>query len=178
MLLLVVLSFSLLESIMLDNAVVAVWSWFGWAFPVHSLPKTQIGTDFYGNTVFFCLTNNHGVNKDHQEDTAIAAAIAAAAVASKANAGAEARADAGANTRAIDGSDAAIAGAVSLADTNAEAVDAAIFDFAESIELDDKDVAKEVGEVGDGNVNVSRDISDDDDRRDGDGDGNGGVLPM
>ena len=29
-----------------------------------------------------------------------------------------------------------------------------IFDFAESIELDYKDVAKEVDEVGDGNVGV------------------------
>ena len=31
----------------------------------------------------------------------------------------------------------------------------AIFDFAESIELDDKDAAKEVDEVGDGNVGVN-----------------------
>ena len=55
-------------------------------------------------------------------------------------------------------------------------MDATIFDFAESIELDDEDVAEEVGEVGDGNVEVSGDISDDDDRGDGDGDGDGGFC--
>jgi hypothetical protein len=64
---------------------------------------------------------------------------------------------------AIDGSDAAVAGAVSLA---AEAVDAAIFDFAASIDIDDEGVAMAVDEaenivaargddaVGDGNVGV------------------------
>ena len=43
MLLLVVLFFSLLESIVSINAVVAVW----FVVSVHSSPKTQIGTDFY-----------------------------------------------------------------------------------------------------------------------------------
>ena len=57
-------------------------------------------------------------------------------------------------------------------------VDTVIFDFAESIELDDEDVAEEVDEVGDGNVDVGGDISDDDDQGVGDGDGDGGVLPM
>jgi hypothetical protein len=42
-LLLVVLSFSLLESIVSINAVVAIWL----VFSVHSSPKTQIGTVFY-----------------------------------------------------------------------------------------------------------------------------------
>jgi hypothetical protein len=41
-LLLVVLSFSLLESIVSINAVVAIWL----VFSVHSSPKTQIGTVF------------------------------------------------------------------------------------------------------------------------------------
>ena len=49
-----------------------------------------------------------------------------------------------------------------------------IFDFAESIELDDKDVAEEVDEAGNGNVGIFVDISDDDYR--GDGDGNGGGV--
>ena len=49
-----------------------------------------------------------------------------------------------------------------------------IFDFDESIELDDKDVAKEVDEVGNGNVDVGRDISNND--KQGDGDGNGGGV--
>ena len=52
----------------------------------------------------------------------------------------------------------------------------AIFDFAESIELDDKDVAKEVDEVGDGNVNVGGDISNNEERGDGDGDGGGVAM--
>ena len=39
-------------------------------------------------------------------------------------------------------------------------------------------MAEEVDEVGDGNVDVGGDISDDDDRGDGDGNGDGGVLPM
>ena len=55
-------------------------------------------------------------------------------------------------------------------------MDAAIFDFADSIELDDEDVAEEVDEVGDGNVGVGGDISDDDDRGDGDGDGGGVAM--
>jgi hypothetical protein len=55
-------------------------------------------------------------------------------------------------------------------------VDTAIFDLAESIELDDEDVAKEVDEAGDGNVSVGGDISDDDDRGDGDGDGGGVAM--
>jgi hypothetical protein len=46
MLLLVVLSFSLLESIMLDNAVVAVWL----VFLVHFLAKKSIR---YGNLPYF-----------------------------------------------------------------------------------------------------------------------------
>ena len=75
--------------------------------------------------------------RDYQELAAVAAAIAAVSAASKADAkadaGADARADAKANAKA-----------------GAEAVDTAIFDFAESIELDGKDVAKEVDEVGDG----------------------------
>jgi hypothetical protein len=55
-------------------------------------------------------------------------------------------------------------------------VDTAIFDLAESIELDDEDVAKEVDDAGDGNVSVGGDISDDDDRGDGDGDGGGVAM--
>ena len=109
--------------------------------------------------------------RNYQEDADSAAAIAAVAAATDA----DAKADTILASGAVDGSDAAVAGAVSLA---AEAVDTTIFDFAESIELDDEDVAEEVGEVGDGNVDVSGDISDDDDRGDGDGDGDGGVLPM
>ena len=101
--------------------------------------------------------------RDYPEDAAVAAAIAAVAEASeadaKADAGTDARADAGADTEA-----------------NAEAIDAAIFDFAESIELDHEDVAKEVDEAGDGNVNVGGDINDGDDQGDGDGDGDGGGL--
>ena len=52
----------------------------------------------------------------------------------------------------------------------------AIFYFAESIELDDKDVAKEVDEVGDGNVNVGRDISNNKEQGDGNGDGGGVAM--
>ena len=70
------------------------------------------------------------------------------------------------DARAVDGSDAVVAGAVSLADADAEAVDAAIFDFAASIDIDDEGVAMAVDEaedivaargddaVGDGNVGV------------------------
>ncbi len=99
--------------------------------------------------------------------------MAIAAVAALTDADAEA--DTILAARAVEGSEAAVAGAVSLA---AEAVDTTIFDFAESIELDDEDVAEEVDAVGDGNVEVSGDISDEDDRGDGNGDGDGGVLPM
>ena len=104
--------------------------------------------------------------RDYQEDTAVAAAIAAVTAASKADAkahaGADARADAGADAKADTEAD-------------AKAIDTAIFDFSESIELDDEDVAKEVNEVGDGNVEVGGDISNNDDRGDGNGDG-GGVA--
>ena len=55
-------------------------------------------------------------------------------------------------------------------------VDTAIFDFAESIELDDEDVGEEVDEVGTGNVGVGGESSDDDDRGDGDGDGGGVAM--
>ena len=70
------------------------------------------------------------------------------------------------DARAVDGSDAFVSGAVSLADADAEAVDAAIFDFAASIDIDDKGVAMAVDEakdivaargdnaVGNGNVGV------------------------
>ena len=53
------------------------------------------------------------------------------------------------DARAVDGSDAVVAGAVSLADAGAEAMDAAIFDFAASIDIDDKGVAMAVDEVED-----------------------------
>ena len=91
--------------------------------------------------------------QEYQEDTAVVAAIAAVAAASKANS----RANTRANTKA-----------------DAKAIDAAIFDFVESIGLDDKDVAKEVDEAGDGNVDVGGNINDGDDR--GDGYGNGGGV--
>jgi hypothetical protein len=70
------------------------------------------------------------------------------------------------DARAVDGSDAFVAGAVSLANADTEAVDATIFDFAASIDIDDKGVAMAVEEaedivaargddaVGDGNVGV------------------------
>jgi len=53
----------------------------------------------------------------------------------------------------------------------------AIFDFAESIELDDKDVAKEVDGVGNGNIDIG-DIRDNDERGDGDGDGGGVAMQL
>ena len=102
----------------------------------------------------------------YKEDAAVAAAIAAVAMESEADAKADARAGARADAKAD---------AKANAKTDAEAIDTTIFDFAESIELDDKDVAKEVDEVGDGNVNVGGDISDEDKQGDGDGDG-GGVA--
>ena len=101
--------------------------------------------------------------RDYQEVAAVAAAIDAVAAASKADAKAGARADAGADARANAGAD-----AKANAEADAEAVDTAIFDFAESIELDDEYVAKEVDEVGDGNDGVGGDISDDDYQGDGD----------
>ena len=131
-------------------------------FSVHFLAKNS---NRYGNLPYFtviCLTNKTRRGRDHQEDAAVAAAIAAVAAASKANTKANARA----NARAIDGSGAAVAGAVSLADANAKAVDAVIFDFAASIDIDDDGVAMAVDEaediiaargddaVGDGNVGV------------------------
>ena len=117
------------------------------------------------------LASTRQDGRNYQEDADSAAAIAAVAAATNA----DAKADTILASRAVDGSNAAVAGAVSLA---VEAVDTTIFNFAESIELDDKDVAEEVDEVGDGNVEVRGDISDNDDRGDGNGDGDGGVLPM
>ena len=77
------------------------------------------------------LSTRREAKTTYQEDAVVAVAIAAAAAASKADAKADAEADARADARADTEAD-------------AEAIDATIFDFAESIELDDEDVAKEV----------------------------------
>ena len=71
---------------------------------------------------------------------------------------------------------AAIAAVAAASKAEAEAIEAAIFDFAESIDLDDEDVAKEVDEAGDGNVDIGGDINDGDDQGDGNVNGNGGGL--
>jgi len=131
----------------------------------------RISTVIYSILPHNQLASTRQDGQNYQEDADSAAAIAAISAATNANSEADTILASG----AVEGSDAAVAGAVSLA---AEDVDTAIFDLAESIELDDKDVAEEVDEVGDGNVEVSGDISDNNNQGDGDGNGNGGVLPM
>jgi hypothetical protein len=115
--------------------------WLG--FSGHSSPKTRIGTDFYHNLQYFAsqpawrqASTRHD-SRNYQEDADSAVAIAAVAAATDADAEADTILAAG----AVEGSEAAVAGVVSLA---AEAVDAVIFDFA-SIELDDEDVAEDGG---------------------------------
>ena len=81
--------------------------------------------------------------RNYQEEADSAAAIAAVAVATNADAEADTILAAG----AVDGSD-------------AEAMDAEIFDFAASINTDNEDVAEEVDEAGDGNVGVGHGTGD------------------
>jgi len=139
--------------------------------------------------------------RDYQEDAAMAAAIAAVAAASEAKAK-DIEAAIFDFAASIDMDDEDVAKGVDEAVGNADVViraggeisygddrgdgdgwhfltqqpacvDTAIFDFAESIELDDKDVAKEVDEAGNGNVDVGGNINDGANRGDGNDDGNG-----
>ena len=135
MLLLVVLFFSLLESVMSINAVVSVWL----AFLVVCSPKTKIGTDFY---VFLGYLSSQTAmvstkrGRDYREEADVAAAIAA--VAAAIDAATEADTSAAAIAAVAAASEAKVAATKSISDV--------IFDFASS-NREDADVATAIAAV-------------------------------
>ena len=142
---------------MLNNAVVSVWL----AFLVHFSPKIKIGTVIlrilqYLASQLVMVSTRRG--QDYQEDGAIVAAIA------------EDKAASDAATKADTAAAAIAAVAVaSEAEDKAKDIEAAIFDFDESVDMDDEGVAEGVDEAKD--VGAGSKISAGDDRGDVDGGG-------
>jgi hypothetical protein len=100
--------------------------------------------------------------RDYQEDAAMAAAIAAVAVARDASTKADTVA-------------AAIAAVAAASEAEAKDIEAAIFDFAASIDMDDEDVSKGVDEaVGNADVVIGAGVK----INDGDNQGDGLIAPF